>query len=114
MFFTYHQNNSDGYFDYDKKKGITVWVIIEAKNAEQANKRAEQIGLYFDGVGVGDCPCCGDKWYSAYSDDDGTNKPEIYGEPVSKVSGTKWIKKGKDIAVHYLNGKIEWFDVKHN
>ena len=57
MFYTYRQNNSGGTFVYDESAGISVNVIIEANSREQAKRRAEQIGLYFDGQM--DCDCCG-------------------------------------------------------
>jgi hypothetical protein len=57
--FTYHQNNSGGYFNGPES------VTIEAYNEEDADRKAEESGLvYFDGVEQGiDCECCGDRWY---------------------------------------------------
>ena len=57
--FTYHQNNSGGFFVGPKS------VTIEAESAEDADRIAEEEGLvYFDGVENGqDCECCGDRWY---------------------------------------------------
>jgi len=64
MWFEYRQNNSGGSFRFDKKKGISVYVWVEAEDAAAADKRAEDIGLYFNGCDSGcDCPCCGDRWY---------------------------------------------------
>ena len=41
-------------------------VYIEAENAGEANKLAEENGIYFDGVSKGiDCSCCGDRWFRA-------------------------------------------------
>lgn len=48
MFYTYRQNNSGGSFKITKK--IKHFVIIEADSAKEANKKAEHIGIYFDGV----------------------------------------------------------------
>lgn len=48
MFYTYNQNNSGGFFKITKK--IKHYVIIEADSAKEANKKAEHIGIYFDGV----------------------------------------------------------------
>jgi hypothetical protein len=111
MFFTYDQNNSGGDFTFDAKKGISCDVIIEAANATDANLRAEEIGLYFDGVSDDmDCGCCGDRWYRAY---EGTEKPEKYGEEVvassvfeGKGLSIKWIKNGPNGYIHYLDGRI--------
>ena len=102
MFYAFRQNNSGGFFSDDLSSGITDYVIIEANSANKANKRAEEIGLYFDGCRNGyDCSCCGDRWYETY-DSDATAQPEIYGELVEE-------KEGSDIAVHYLDGTFKLF-----
>lgn len=62
--FNFRQNNSGGIF---RDPAINVWV--EARDAEEANKRAASIGLYFDGDG--DCSCCGNRWHEQWSDDRG-------------------------------------------
>lgn len=70
MFYNFDQNNSGGVFEGPNN------VIIEADNAEQANYKAEQVGIYFDGVENDiDCDCCGDRWNRQYSDNDGTLSP---------------------------------------
>ena len=75
-FYTFIQNNSGGSFDHDATAGIGLNVIIEANNEDHAIERAENIGLYLDGVDNGqDCPCCGDRW-SRYCDEHPT--PQIY------------------------------------
>jgi hypothetical protein len=111
-FFHYSQNNSGGSFDYDSKAGISNHVIIEARDADEANYLAERIGLYFDGCDSGrDCDCCGDRWTRPYRDD-GSEFPEVYGKDVS--SGVipsekwqfKWREKGPEGYIHYANGSI--------
>lgn len=83
-FFTFVQNNSGGIFT-----GPAHYVIIEASNAADANKRAVAADLYFNGASededgsTRDCPCCGDRWYRQYSDDEGDPAPMIYGKPAS-------------------------------
>lgn len=63
-FYQFRQNNSGGSFDYDDRSGLSVNVYIEAGTADEANSRAEDLGIYFDGVDNGsDCSCCGDRWY---------------------------------------------------
>lgn len=74
-FYTYDQNNSGGTFHFDADKGISVKVIVQALDAEEANFRAKRIGLYFDGSG--DCSCCGDRWYEQWGDS-GFDTPMIY------------------------------------
>lgn len=64
-FFDFHQNNSGGRFVHEPKKGIGSTVIIEAIDADGANQKAENIGLYFDENGERDCTCCGSRWDKA-------------------------------------------------
>lgn len=60
--YKFDQNNSGGSFDEDKK--VCPRVFIQALSAEDANQKAESLGIYFNGVEEGqDCECCGDRWY---------------------------------------------------
>ncbi len=67
-YYEFRQNNSGGSFH---KPAVVVYV--EALDAKHANSRAEELGIYFDGVEQGsDCSCCGDRWHAAdeyYSSD---------------------------------------------
>ena len=65
--YDFNQNNSGGYFDVNDK--VCHRLFIEAKSFDDAVKKAEELGCYWDGVnkGVG-CPCCGDRWHK-WSDD---------------------------------------------
>lgn len=113
MFYTFSQNNSGGVFSVDHARGISQFVIIEADSANQANERAETIGLYFDGCDIGyDCDCCGDRWYRASYE--GSERPEVYGrDPHGHRQGTafslKWVE-GADGYIHYANGGVEAFE----
>lgn len=109
MFWEFNQNNSGGSFVFDEKNGLTHFVIIEAETKQEAIDRAESVGIYFNGCDDGrDCSCCGDRWYVPYADE-GTPKPTVYGEPFNKAKlSFRWMKKGKEICVHYLNGKRAW------
>ena len=92
MFYTYNQNNSGGFFVTDD--AVTYYVIIEADSAEDANQRAEEVGIYFYGCTKGiDCLCCGDRWSKAWSDD-GDPEPMIYGEPVAEAD--TWLGRAGD------------------
>jgi len=85
MFYAFSQNNSGGSFHDDHVSGVSKFVIIEADSADEANERAEAIGLYFNGCDDGrDCSCCGDRWYPT-SKREGEEVPSIYGEPVSDM-----------------------------
>ena len=110
----YHrsQNNSGGGFDFDEAAGITHHVVIEADSAEEATERAEAIGCYWNGVESGaDCPCCGDRWYEP-GDYGRREFPHIYGAPLGTATRTLgWMKDGRETAVHYKDGRVEWYNV---
>ncbi len=113
-FWTFGQNNSGGSFDYDEERGITHYVIVEAVDEAHAISRAENIGLYWNGCEIGmDCDCCGDRWHTPY--DDGEDVPKVYDQDIRKEGGYKplfgrgWMKEGREIAVHPINGPVEWF-----
>ncbi len=60
-FYRYIQNNSGGDFIVDTN--LTRNVYIEANSIDEANKFAENLGVYFNGCDLGiDCFCCGDRW----------------------------------------------------
>lgn len=129
-FFEFSQNNTGGSFDVDDK--LTHRVLIEADTAEEATAKAEELGMYWDGVENGmDCECCGDRWYRPWSDD-GKVFPYRYGsmtrpeaesvaekynaEVVDTLHGKKW---GRDCDVlfrtpesytQYLADNYGWTD----
>jgi hypothetical protein len=105
-FYTYHQNNSGGYYKIDYKAGIGNVVIIEDDNYKQANSKAVKIGLYFDGDG--DCSCCGNRWSDKWDEYDATDKPEIYGESV-EGNLDSWLFP---VFIHYKNGQVKLYDKK--
>lgn len=109
-FYTFDQNNSGGEFIIDRQAGIAPYVIIEADSPKEANEKAEEIGLYFDGGG--DCPCCGNRW-SEVSSYDGKESPKVYGQPADNYkTNLRWGPTGYEIAVHYKDGRVDSFGVK--
>jgi hypothetical protein len=99
-FYTFNQNNSGGSFDHDPNAGIGYCVCVEAANETDANQRAEQIGLYFNGCDSGmDCDCCGDRWYEQWREE-GDETPTLYGKPLTGG----W---GLPSYIHYLDGRVE-------
>jgi len=102
-FYTFKQNNSGGSFDVDEN--VCHAVIIEALNMEHACARAENIGIYFNGVEDGmDCSCCGDRWSVPW--DEGSDTPMIYGEPASEYKSS-WTTPS--VIIHYADGRKESF-----
>jgi len=110
-FYTFNQNNSGGRFHEDEISGIGAYVIIEANSADEANERAESIGLYWNGVDEGrDCDCCGDRWspVGGWRTDDGNLVPMIYSKEVFPCEKGDKPYMDWDIPsfIHYLDGTI--------
>lgn len=62
--YEFRQNNSGGSFRMNEN--VTVHVLIQADSTKNANAKAEEVGIYFNGCRAGrDCDCCGDRWYEA-------------------------------------------------
>lgn len=105
MFYTFHQNNSGGRFKIDDT--VTTYVIIEADSASDANLRAEQVGIYFDGCYKEiDCDCCGDRWHDV-DDRDATDVPMIYNETAEEFGNDNWCgaKSGESYChIYYKDG----------
>jgi hypothetical protein len=101
-FYFFSQNNSGGDFVVDDN--VAEYVIIEADNYEQANDKAEDVGIYFDGCRGGmDCPCCGDRW-GEVDESDSSDVPSIYNTPIDQYKGGIF---SKEYRIHYANGNIE-------
>lgn len=105
MFYQFRQNNSGGFFKTDSQ--ITIFMIIEADNANDANNRAIDLGIYFNGVARGnDCECCGDRW-DRYWGDAGDDVPKLYGESPMEYE-TMWGEPGKAYCrVFYKDGTVK-------
>lgn len=80
MFYEYSQNNSGGSFIMNDE--VAHFVIIEADSADEANGKAEEVGIYFDDDYSMDCECCGTRWSRAWSNE-GEEKPTIYGQDIA-------------------------------
>ncbi len=99
MFFHYRQNNSGGAFQRDDR--LDVNVFIEADDGVAANKIAESVGIYFDGIEDGrDCPCCGSRWDMA---GEGTEQPLIWGDPITPE---EMADKGSGIIIYCADGRV--------
>jgi len=115
-FFHFRQNNSGGKFVTDIEKGLGVNVFIQARDQEDANRQAVEIGIYFDGCQKGiDCECCGDRWYRLDTRwDEGTEQPTVYGDPLNTmVASLPGARDSAFSCVHYEFGEKQWFDVEN-
>lgn len=107
LFFTYRQNNSGGRYEFNDN--LSAYVIIEAKSPEEANKRAEELGIEFDEG----CSTCGDRWDRA-DEWDSEEIPMIYNKDVSKglYKESGWARRQVPVAgyIHYYDRKetINW------
>lgn len=124
MYYTFRQNNSGGGFDIDEKRGISITVIVEADSTDDADERAERLGIYFDGCETGqDCDCCGDRWSRAWSHDE-AEVPSVYGTPLidvgterdpandspyGRMSPMRWAGDKPDVFVHLKDGRFFGF-----
>ena len=106
-FFTYSQNNSGGGYEIDEEHGVGMYVIIEAENETEADKRFDEIGSKVDGM-YDYCPCCGERWYGC-EDSEGDEVPSIYGTPIEEATAPYWDKTG---FVHKNDGTFYPFTVK--
>ncbi len=106
-YYHFNQNNSGGKFTIDDRTGIGPHVWIEAESKADAISRAEDLGIYFDGVDAGrDCHCCGDRWYAPW-DNDGVDTPEIThptGKGIFREGSFGW---HDTIYIHHIDGTIE-------
>lgn len=107
MFFHYSQNNSGGIFDFDKGKGITSQVIIEAESYQEANRTMVDLIGDWEGGDGGYCPCCGERWSEALDDKEGTQEPELYGQDIDDYNDL-FFPKGEAVAIHFRSGAVSW------
>lgn len=111
-FYLFRQNNSGGHMICDED--VDSYVIIEATNEGDADARAENVGIYFHGVGSyneetgeydpdggRDCPCCGDRWYPARK-----GYPSLKELLISNFDDEPHYYEGYTI-IHYMDGRKE-------
>lgn len=120
--YMFDQNNSGGSFRVNDD--VTVYVLIQAASVKEANIKAEDIGIYFDGCSNGwDCDCCGDRWHEAhgamdsfvtfgsYRDDyPRTEHANVRDYAQAVADDDTWADKGKpSVIVYYADGTVERF-----
>lgn len=110
-FWYVNQNNSGGSFDFNEEWGITHFLVVEALDKNHAISILENIVDSYPNRGY-DCPCCGFRWNLYIYEEEGSNEPEVYEMPVAdyvKKESLMWMDSGKEVCVHYLDGRKEWF-----
>lgn len=81
--YEYTQNNSGGSFMVDSK--LCHRLFIEAKTQKEADLKALDMGVYFNGCDDDiDCPCCGDRWHEGSE----VEVPVVYDKKRSLVFST--------------------------
>jgi len=60
-YYLYRQNNSGGFF-----AAPAVNVIVRAENADEADRLAQEVGVYYDHDYLTDCECCGTRWNESF------------------------------------------------
>lgn len=122
VWFEYRQNNSGGSFVTNDD--VSIYVLIQADDRVSANQKAEEVGIYFNGVSNGrDCGCCGDRWskpwdeleeFSVYSWTGKGGSRKIYDNVLdyaqALADGYMRAKKGKpSVIVYFINGVKQAF-----
>ncbi len=108
-YYDFSQNNSGGRWKVDENFAENT--IISARNLKEANYRAEELGIYFNGCEAGmDCDCCGDRWSSQWSESKDL-EPLIYGEKPEKYLTESTYSMRETIIVHHADGTRETFKI---
>lgn len=126
-FYEWDQNNSGGSFVVDDK--LCHIVIIEADTLDEAEQKAFDMGVYYNGCSDGiDCDCCGDRWdqpyeevklpadYSENTYGEGKNFLKVTGrveiildtiEVYAQRKADKWGWTTPDVRIYYKNGEVK-------
>lgn len=105
--YCYYQSNSGGKFIVNDN--VAKYVLIQARSAEEANRFAEGIGIYFDGACFGyDCPGCGDRWHRHIADEAGSDDPQIFGQ-IIEIDSDKTKQKEKELKNNYRIYSFQYF-----
>lgn len=98
--YTMRQNNSGGYFIRNNEVRDTV--IIQALSPEDAESRAERIICGNDHY----CECCGERWHTWFSDEDGYEVPSLYGNPIDESRSGSFCH---DAVLYYFDGTKRFY-----
>lgn len=107
--YEFSQNNSGGGFEENDK--ICHTVVIQAGSAKEANKKAEELGVYFDGCDKGlDCSCCGDRWYEVYNPID-LERINERGSSADVFKGSSYDDRGSEEVEAEWDRKYRGYDI---
>jgi hypothetical protein len=70
--YRFDQNNSGGSFSQP-----ALNIIVKARNGDEANQIAQDVGVYFDPEFQIDCECCGNRW-EKFGSSEGVNDYSIF------------------------------------
>ena len=100
LFYTYHQENSGGY--YIRNDDVDVFVIVEGENHQDIQETANRIFKDYSEY----CECCGKRWNDCDEDwCELTDEPMINSTSVYEVEDY-WYK-GYYAIIYYKNGEKE-------
>lgn len=94
------QNNSGGYFY--RNEDVLELVFIQATSPEDAEAKAENIIAGYTNY----CECCGERWSVWFRDEDGTDEPEVYGEPITELDSDSFRKAA---VLYYFDGVRRYY-----
>lgn len=118
-YYYYDQNNSGGHFHLTDSLVGAHLVAIQAASAEEADYKAECLGIYFNGVADDrDCSCCGDRWYKTYESDSTEEVCLKIWRGKTRVTLAEWLNPpaGKKIRKNMFSFGIgkEWKMIVHH
>jgi hypothetical protein len=117
--YEYRQNNSGGSFIQNDDVSITV--LIQAASTKEADTKAEDIGIYFDGCSDGrDCDCCGDRWNRAWDAMDSFVTHKDFRSPRVEHTNVRdyaqaladndtWAGNKPPVIIYFADGTVERF-----
>ena len=103
LYYTYYQNNSGGSFHNNDQ--VCHYVVVQALSPSDADRRAESVGIYFDGVdNHEDCACCGDRWDRSWQA--GSAQPAIYGQDPGETEDMFTDEHEVYCRIYHLDGVV--------
>ncbi|MGL4850888.1 MAG: DUF7296 family protein [Clostridium sp.] len=102
MFYTYNQNNSEGYFIVNDD--VAHFIIIEANNEDEANEKMKAIVENYSDF----CPCCGERWRDRCHSK--KKYPSIWGKNLYEEQD--YFYRNDEAIIYYLDGKKSRYKLK--